>query len=805
MNRPRTLVRTVLLRVLLPVLAAAAVLVTGLAGLGGDRGSAAAADLTQFDPGMIISDAVFYDSGTMSAAQVQSFLNQKGASCVPTAGNTCLKDYRQATTSRPADAYCRAYSGSSSETAAQIVAKVAVACRINPQVLLVTLQKEQGLVTATAGKPETTYRKALGFGCPDTRECDAKYFGFGNQVYLAARQFQRYAAEPGNYTHRAGIVNQVRFHPNAACGTSPVLIQNQATASLYNYTPYQPNAAALRAGYGTGDSCSSYGNRNFWNYFSDWFGSPTQRAPIGVVEQVTSPSSGRIAVSGWALDPDTTASIRVHVHVDGKPVQSVAADRNRPDVGSAYGKGSAHGFSTTVDSTSGKHRVCVYAIDSAGGANSQLGCRDVTVVNQPPIGRLDQVTSPSAGTVQVSGWALDPDTAASIRVHVHLDGKPVRSAAATASRPDVGRAYGKGSAHGFTTSFPAAAGRHEVCLYAIDSSGGANTKVSCRTVDVQNARPIGRVDTATSVEGRLRVTGWALDPDTSASIRVHVHVDGKPARSVAADGLRPDVDRAYGKGAAHGYSVDVAATPGTHEVCVYAIDPVVGPNPKIGCRTATVVNQAPTGAVEAVTPGAGQFTVEGWVHDPDTTGPVTVRVSVDGKAATSVVADLDRPDVASRLGTTGSHGFRVTIPVTAGDATEHRVCVDGVDTWGGPDGRVGCATGVANVKPIGRLDSATVLDTGAVRVKGWALDPNTTAPIRVHVYVDGTAVKALTADVSRPDVDRAYGMGALHGYSTTLDPLTSGTHTVCTYAIDSFGASQGGTNPRIGCKDVSVP
>ena len=61
-----------------------------------------------------------------------------------------------------------------------------------------------------------------------------------------------------------------------------VYIQNQATAGLYNYTPYRPNQAALDAGYGTGDSCSAYGNRNFWLYFTDWFGS-TQHATGGAV------------------------------------------------------------------------------------------------------------------------------------------------------------------------------------------------------------------------------------------------------------------------------------------------------------------------------------------------------------------------------------------------------------------------------------------------------------------------------------------------------------------------------------------
>jgi hypothetical protein len=52
-----------------------------------------------------------------------------------------------------------------------------------------------------------------------------------------------------------------------------LFIENSATAALYNYTPYQPNQAALNNLYGTGDGCSAYGNRNFWRIFNDWFGS----------------------------------------------------------------------------------------------------------------------------------------------------------------------------------------------------------------------------------------------------------------------------------------------------------------------------------------------------------------------------------------------------------------------------------------------------------------------------------------------------------------------------------------------------
>ncbi|WP_448617631.1 hypothetical protein [Geodermatophilus sp. URMC 65] len=227
------------------------------------------ADLRLFNPGDIIDDDVFYNAGAMDAAQIQAFLTTKGSGCT---SSLCLKNLRQDTWTRAADAYCASYAGQAGETAASIISKVSRACGINPQALLVLLQKEQGLITTTA-PTDTKLLKAVGYGCPDTAPCDARYYGFYNQLYNAAHRFEYYRAHPGSFGHRAGMTINVRYHPNAACGTVPVYIQNQATAGLYNYTPYTPNAAALRAGYGTGDGCSAYGNRNFFSYFTDWFGS----------------------------------------------------------------------------------------------------------------------------------------------------------------------------------------------------------------------------------------------------------------------------------------------------------------------------------------------------------------------------------------------------------------------------------------------------------------------------------------------------------------------------------------------------
>ncbi|TFB91038.1 hypothetical protein [Cryobacterium sp. HLT2-28] len=235
--------------------------------------TATAADASLFEPGNIISDAVFFDGQALDAGAVQSFLAAQVPNC--RAGYTCLKDYRQDTPNRSAISNgCTAYGGRANESAADIITRVGNACGISQKAMIVLLEKEQGLISDTWPSARQ-YRSATGYGCPDTADCDVTYYGFFNQVYAAALQFKYYAANPTRWNHVPGRNNAVRYNPNPDCGSGTVFIQNQATAGLYNYTPYQPNAAALGNLYGTGDGCSSYGNRNFWRMFSDWFGSPT--------------------------------------------------------------------------------------------------------------------------------------------------------------------------------------------------------------------------------------------------------------------------------------------------------------------------------------------------------------------------------------------------------------------------------------------------------------------------------------------------------------------------------------------------
>lgn len=238
------------------------------------QAASASTSRATFKAGEIIADAEFFKPGSMSAAQIRTWLQDRNPSCVSGAdGSACLKSYTAKTTTMDT-AYCAPYAAATREDAASIISKASAACGINPKVLLVILQKEQGLVLGSgSGLSATRYARATGFKCPDSSPCDSSYAGLPSQLYYAASRLVQYGAQPTSFRFRAGGTYSIAYNPNAACGSSTVTIANRATAALYNYTPYQPNAAALANLTGAGDFCSSYGNRNFWRYYRTWFGS----------------------------------------------------------------------------------------------------------------------------------------------------------------------------------------------------------------------------------------------------------------------------------------------------------------------------------------------------------------------------------------------------------------------------------------------------------------------------------------------------------------------------------------------------
>lgn len=262
------------------VLAAPAAAVPTAAPAAVETGIVQAAAVAGFNPENIISDALFYDGNAMSSAEIQAFLDAKIGSC---SNGKCLNVLNVSISSRDAwysavtgDLVCSSLQGGTMRTS-ELIYRVQVACGISAKAILVTLQKEQGLTTSSAPS-DWNLQAAMGASCPDTSPCDPAYSGVGPQIVQGVRQLKIYKA--GRFGKQPGV-NFIGYSPNAACGGTNLNIQNYATAALYNYTPYQPNAASLAAGWGLGDGCSSYGNRNFFNYYTSWFGS-TQFADGGL-------------------------------------------------------------------------------------------------------------------------------------------------------------------------------------------------------------------------------------------------------------------------------------------------------------------------------------------------------------------------------------------------------------------------------------------------------------------------------------------------------------------------------------------
>ena len=275
--------------------------------------------------GDIISDGLFYDKGAMTAAEIQTFLNAKIGTCT---NGKCLNVIRISPASQPVkigsttgNLICAAVTGGTMSVATWIY-RVQIACGVSAKVILATLQKEQGLVTKKA-PTDGALAYAMGWACPDTGGCAPGAAGLAVQLYKGARQLVTYKKD--RFSKQPGV-QTILWSPKAGCGGATVNVKNYATAALYAYTPYQPNAAALANLTGTGNTCSSYGNRNFWYFYSTWFGS-THGAAFGWLDS----GSGMLATTatgtlqlwggngkgGWKASSDLGTGWDAFTHVQG--------------------------------------------------------------------------------------------------------------------------------------------------------------------------------------------------------------------------------------------------------------------------------------------------------------------------------------------------------------------------------------------------------------------------------------------------------------------------------------------------------
>ncbi len=516
-------------------------------------------------------------------------------------------------------------------------------------------------------------------------------------------------------------------------------------------------------------------------------------APVANWEQLDTTASS-LTVSGWALVRDDPTPLTLVVRVDGRPT-TVTADRDRPDIGAAYpAAGGRHGFAVTLEQTPGRHVVCIEVVRPGGTGIVQLGCRTATVVNRAPVGAVD-VLQVTGRTLRVAGWTFDPDTRDSTSVHVYI-GSRGAVVPAELPRPDIAAAFGRGEKHGFDYTATLPDGRSDVCIYGIDSAGGAPTTLRCTTVQV-GAPPIGVLEAVAVSGNELRVSGWAFDPDDAGPGSVHVYVDGQGV-ALAADSRREDVGAAYQRDARVGFSTTRVVGPGRHTVCAWAIDSGAAPPAALGCRDVVVRDDAPIGVIDAVSVQGRSVTVSGWAFDPDSSGPTSVHVYFAGTGV-AAAADLTRSDVGAIYRRDARVGYSVTGEMPLGAS---QVCVYAINTSGPPHPTLGCRDVVVRDRPpVGVLESARVqVGSGGPYyiVSGWAFDPDSPGPTNVHVYIAGRGF-SVAANLPRADVAAAYGRadaraGFVLGWVGTPPPSE-----VCVYAINTGGAP----HPSLGCRTVT--
>ena len=301
--------------------------------------------------------------------------------------------------------------------------------------------------------------------------------------------------------------------------------------------------------------------------------------------------------------------------------------------------------------------------------------------------------------------------------------------------------------------------------------------------------PIGNIEILKRTPDGVRLQGWTVDPSASSPTAVDVYVNGVGFARLMANGYRPDVHAAYNAaGPNHGFSTTLPIRGG--RVCLYAINIGAGAaNPVLGCRR--VPGPGPSANIDSISRRPDGLHLRGWVVDPDSAGPTHVDVWANGKGVAHIKADAPRPDVGAAFPGYGpAHGFDVVLPGVGGN-----VCVYAINVGAGNGNPVLTCRSFLGPNPIGSLDSATRQSNG-VRVRGWALDADTTGGVMVDIYVNGVGYARIPANLGRGDVGRAHpGYGDFRGFDRVI-PVAGGQ--VCAYGINSGP----GTNVLLGCRNA---
>jgi hypothetical protein len=231
----------------------------------------------------------------------------------------------------------------------------------------------------------------------------------------------------------------------------------------------------------------------------------------------------------------------------------------------------------------------------------------------------------------------------------------------------------------------------------------------------------------------------------------------------------------------------------------------------------------PFGALDALSLTPGGVIVRGWAIDPDASDArVEVHVYVDGTLKAGTIAKDTRTDVEQAFQRGAEHGYSVEIPLGVGD---HEVCTYGINAAAsaGMNSLLACRTTTRTGDPLGNItshQSGTTTQTSiSWLLEAYLIDPDTSAPIEVHIYrfpwIDSAAVPrsadygkpqfigAIRADAEPPaNIPTVFISGLIDRYGSrhgvTADLLYDNIAGVtCAYAVNVPGTP--GKNYLLGC------
>jgi hypothetical protein len=287
--------------------------------------------------------------------------------------------------------------------------------------------------------------------------------------------------------------------------------------------------------------------------------------------------------------------------------------------------------------------------------------------------------------------------------------------------------------------------------------------------------PMGAITAVNILDNVIKVTGWALDPDTPGPVSVSCFLDGLLIGTVPADQLYFDNVYLHEN---RGYSFEFTAGYGRSTLCVKAnpVYPSAAPV-SLGCQD--LIIGEPFGHLDAVVIGPDEIKITGWAIDP---AGVTARVQLTkgSEIIDIATADLYRPDVAQVYPQFGPyHGFNAVVEGGAGD---YEICAAILSDYGLSPVSLGCKElNIRNI-PFGNIDRFS-FGTQEIFIEGWAIDPKSSESVYIEVVGKDRVLATMKADIPRYDVFADYpSYGLDHGFNAAIK-VPPGIYEICIVAL----------------------